>query len=452
MEQILLKSLIRHVKEKAAVISVLGGYKLCMTGKEVHLSDNEESSEDQREKEGEAARKKLKSEKEAISVVCAATNLSSERNGSPLPAEGNQQEIGEAKKQPSAQRQLFKGTPKESSVKPIEMRKWEKEEEAAGKKVRSEKEAISVVCAATNISSERNGSPLPAEGNQQEIGEAKKQPSAQRQLFKGTPKDSSVKPFEMRKGSPGYVTKPYPEPQCSSRLSRPHLKAAKKQQVKYYQGEIKRLKDKGDAIPHFIGKGIQYLDAALCFAEYGMGLEWDAPPPRSASHIFRDTIELIRLITTMKSFVDSSPTPHEEILLLLCMRCQSLLHMAMLQHKRDTAMKYCGILSHHFESSSRATRAPSASAASSSATRNESAVSVPTHVPLITSCYVEVTSLIFPACDTWEEAEVLARKNKELFAELSAAAGSLALNSSVRELVHYARQALQWLRRETNTP
>ncbi|XP_068026166.1 AF4/FMR2 family member 1-like isoform X3 [Melanerpes formicivorus] len=405
-----------------------------------------------REKEGEAARKKLKSEKEAISVVCAATNLSSERNGTHVPAKRNQKEMGEAKQHPSAQRQPLKVTPKNPSGKPLEKRKREKEGEAARKKLKSEKEAISVVCAATNISSERNGPQVPAKSSQQEMGEAKQHPSAQMQPSTVTPNIHSGKPLEKRKGSTGYVTKPFPVPECSSRLSRPHLKAAKKQQVKYYQEEVKRLKGKADAMPHFIGKGIQYLDAALCFAEYGMGLEWDAPPPRSASHIFRETIELIRLITTMKSFVDSSPTPHEEILLLLCMRCQSLLHMAMLQHKRDTAMKYCGILSHHFESSSRATRAPSASAASSSATRNESAVSVPTHVPLITSSYLEITSSIFPACDTWDEAEVLARKNKELFAELSAAAGSLALNSSVRELVRYARQALQWLRRETNTP
>ncbi|XP_068026362.1 AF4/FMR2 family member 1-like [Melanerpes formicivorus] len=405
-----------------------------------------------REKEGEAARKKLKSEKEALSVGCAATNISSERNGPQVPAESNQQEMGEAKQHPSAQRQPLKVTPKNPSGKPLEKRKREKEGEAARKKLKSEKEALSVGCAATNISSERNGPQVPAKSSQQEMGEAKQHPSAQRQPSTVTPNIHSGKPLEKRKGSTGYVTKPFPVPECSSRLSRPHLKAAKKQQVKYYQEEVKRLKGKADAMPHFIGKGIQYLDAALCFAEYGMGLEWDAPPPRSASHIFRETIELIRLITTMKSFVDSSPTPHEEILLLLCMRCQSLLHMAMLQHKRDTAMKYCGILSHHFESSSRATRAPSASAASSSATSIESAVSVPTQVPLITSSYVEVTSSIFPACDTWDEAEALARKNKELFAELSAAAGSLALNSSVRELVRYAKRALQWLRRETNTP
>lgn len=40
----------------------------------------------------------------------------------------------------------------------------------------------------------------------------------------------------------------------------------------------------------------------------------------------------------------------------------------------------------------------------------------------------------------------------EFFAELSTATCTLALNSSMTELVHYVRQGLQWLRLETNTP
>ncbi|XP_064032436.1 AF4/FMR2 family member 1-like [Pogoniulus pusillus] len=99
------------------------------------------------------------------------------------------------------------------------------------------------------------------------------------------------------------------------------------------------------------GKVIQYLDAALCFIEYGMALESDAPAPKSASSVFRDTIKLLKLITTTKSFLDSSSSSHEKILLVLSMRCQSVLHMAMLRHKRGTVRRYCRILSNHFERS-----------------------------------------------------------------------------------------------------
>ncbi|XP_068026176.1 muscle M-line assembly protein unc-89-like [Melanerpes formicivorus] len=139
------------------------------------------------------------SEKEEISVVCAATNLSSERNGCQVPAKRNQKEMGEAKQHPSAQRQPLKVTPKNPSGKPFEKRKREKEGEAARKKLKSEKEEISVGCAATNLSSERNGPQVPVKSNQKEMGEAKQHPSAQRQPLKVTPKHPSGKPLEKRK-------------------------------------------------------------------------------------------------------------------------------------------------------------------------------------------------------------------------------------------------------------
>lgn len=66
----------------------------------------------------------------------------------------------------------------------------------------------------------------------------------------------------------------------------------------------------------------------------------------------------------------------------------------------------------------------------------------------IASSYVNITSYILYAYDIWEQADVIAKKNKDFFADLSAMVCPLALNSTMTELVHYTRQGLQWLRLE----
>nr|XP_025958560.1 AF4/FMR2 family member 1 isoform X3 [Dromaius novaehollandiae] len=285
------------------------------------------------------------------------------------------------------------------------------------------------------------------------------------------------------KGSAGDVTNPFPVPSLpngTSKPRRPQVKFEKQHSMEYHIEEAKRLKHKADAMTDKTGKAFQYLDAALSFIEYGIAMESDAPAPKSAYSIFADTIDLIKFIMTLKSFTDSSASSHEKIFAVLCMRCQSILHMAMFRYKKDTAIKYSRILNDHFKSSSRVTQAPSPCVARSTGTPSPlspmpspagsvssqpgsnasncggnsigSSVSVPYNIPNITSSYVNITSYILYAYDIWEQADALARKNKEFFAELSAAACTLALNSSMTELVHYTRQGLQWLRLETNTP
>ncbi|XP_032853848.2 AF4/FMR2 family member 1 isoform X2 [Tyto alba] len=285
------------------------------------------------------------------------------------------------------------------------------------------------------------------------------------------------------KGSTGDVTNPFPVPSLpngTSKPRRPQLKVEKQHSIEYYIEEAKRLKHKADAMTDKTGKAFQYLDAALSFIEYGIALESDAPAPKSAYSIFSDTIDLIKFVMTLKSFTDSSASSHEKTFAVLCMRCQSILHMAMFRYKKDTAMKYSRILNDHFKSSSRVTQAPSpcvarstgmpsplspmpspansvssqpgSNASNCSGNSIGSSVTVPCNIPNITSSYVNITSYILYAYDIWEKADALARKNKEFFAELSTATCALALNSSMAELVHYTRQGLQWLRLETNTP
>ncbi|XP_026703554.1 AF4/FMR2 family member 1-like [Athene cunicularia] len=210
-------------------------------------------------------------------------------------------------------------------------------------------------------------------------------------------------------------------------------------------------------------RAFQYLDAALSFIEYGIALESDPTEPKSASSVFRGTIDLLKFIMTLKSFTDASASSQDKIFAVLCMRCQSLLHMAMFRYKKDAAMKYSRILNDHFKSSSRSTQAPSLCVARStgmttyagsgySGNSTGSSVTVPYNIPDITSAYINISSYILYAYDIWEKADALAGKNMEFFAELSTATCALALNSSVTEAVRYARQGLQWLRWETAAP
>ncbi|NXI34236.1 AFF1 protein, partial [Galbula dea] len=286
------------------------------------------------------------------------------------------------------------------------------------------------------------------------------------------------------KGSAGDVSNTFPVPSLpngTSKPRRPQLKIEKRQSVEYYMQEAKRLKHKADAMTDKTGRAFQYLDAVLSFTEYGIALESDTPAPKSAYSVFSDTLYLIKFLMKLIPFMDSSASSQEKTFGVLCMRCQAILQMAMFRYKKDTALKYSRILSDHFKSSSGATQAPSPLVTSSigmpsppsptpspagsvssqpgsnasncsSSSSTGSSVTVPSNIPSITSSYINITSYVLSAYDVWEQADALARKNKEFFAELSAATCALTLNSSLARMVHYTRQGLHWLRLDTNTP
>ncbi|NWH50484.1 AFF1 protein, partial [Fregata magnificens] len=438
------------------------------------------------------------------------------------PGKGSHQKRAEAKELPGARKQDLERKTTDTPDKSLQKRKREVEKEFDRKKMKSEKETKSLQSSANKESSKLKASkasfetqkkdlllppPLPPmspacpapkstkmsqKRPRSESGELLTMDNTARN--KSNHKDplfSKHKKAERNhaelsksiKGSAGDVTNPFPVPSLpngTSKPRRPQLNFEKQHPMEYYIEEAKRLKHKADAMTDKTGKAFQYLDAALSFIEYGIALESDAPAPKSAYSIFSDTIDLIKFIMTLKSFTDSSASSHEKIFAILCMRCQSILHMAMFRYKKDTAIKYSRILNDHFKSSSRLTQAPSpcvarstgmpsplspmpspASSVSSQPGSNASncsgnsigsSITVPCNIPSITSSYVNITSYILYAYDIWEQADALARKNKEFFAELSTATCALALNSSMTELVHYTRQGLQWLRLETNTP
>ncbi|XP_067846522.1 AF4/FMR2 family member 1-like [Heptranchias perlo] len=264
-------------------------------------------------------------------------------------------------------------------------------------------------------------------------------------------------------------------PNGNPKPTRPLLKFDDKQYpVEHHLQEAKKIKHKADVMLDKIGKAFNYLDAALSFVESGIAMEGEAQPPKSAYTMFSETVDLIKYIMKLKNFTDSSATTVEKIFVVLCIRCQSLLSMAMFRFKKDTALKYSRTLTEHFKSSSRTAQAPSPCVARGTGTPSPlsqtpspassggsqpassasnggsgSSVAIPHTIHQLASTYVNITSIFLHGHDLWEQADALAKKNREFFMELEAAVGLLSLTSSMTELVHYTRQGLHWLRLDT---
>ncbi|XP_043827526.1 AF4/FMR2 family member 1 isoform X2 [Dromiciops gliroides] len=298
--------------------------------------------------------------------------------------------------------------------------------------------------------------------------------SSKQKKVEGKPSGNSTS----NKASPSELF-PVPSlPNGNSKLMKPQVKF-EKQVSEFHMKEAKRLKHKAESMSDKVGKAFKYLDSVLSFIECGIALEYETPSSKSVYSMFSDTVDFIKFILSLKSFSDSPSSAQERIFIVLCMRCQSILYMAMFRCKKDTAIKYSRTLNEHFKSSSRmvqaassgvsrnistpSPRSPMPSPASSGVLQPGSSaggtgncgigstVSTPVVIQNMTSSYVIITSHILNAYDLWEQADTLARKNTEFFTELSSSVCALALNSSPVELVLYTRQALQQLRQLTKT-
>ncbi|XP_073668685.1 uncharacterized protein aff1 isoform X2 [Paramisgurnus dabryanus] len=228
--------------------------------------------------------------------------------------------------------------------------------------------------------------------------------------------------------------------------------------VEDHMREAKKLKHKADATLDKMSKALNYLEAALSFVESGVAMEADPQTPKSAYTMFYETVELIRFILKLKNYTDPTAAAHERDFLVLCLRCESLLQMAMFRYRRDSALKYSRTLAGHFKVSQNSlhfffdvhTRSyvtlllnQSASPVSSGGT-----VVVPQDVQQVAVSYLEITALFLNALDAWDQADEVALRGSGLLRELDCAVGPLSLASSASSLVQYARHGLHWIRLE----
>lgn len=263
------------------------------------------------------------------------------------------------------------------------------------------------------------------------------------------------------------------EPTTRTPSSRPLLSFEDRQYpVKHYIKEAKRLKHKADAELDKLSKVFNYLDAAMYFIESGNAMEKDPQISMSSYTMFAETVELLKFVLKLLGSASNCTSPREKDFLALCLRCQSLLQMAMFHHKQKTALKYSKTLTDHFNSSAQATpdpskgkdtpltispaNTPSSSGPGSNHSSAESVVAplsstmvVPQAIQQVAFTYVNITTLILSAHELWEQAEELAHKGSGLLTELDSVLGQLSLTSSINTMVRYTRQGLHWLRMDS---
>ncbi|KAM7392699.1 hypothetical protein PAMA_007696 [Pampus argenteus] len=265
------------------------------------------------------------------------------------------------------------------------------------------------------------------------------------------------------------------QPTRESVTSRPLLRFDDRHYpVKHYIKEAKKLKHKADAESDKLSKAFNYLDAAMYFVESGIAMEKDPQISMSSYTMFAETVELLKFVQKLKNTVEPSALPAEKDFLVLCMKCQSLLQMAMFHHKHKTALKYSKTLTEHFNNAAHSTQDPSvctlkgtdtpsytpdmpspASTSTSSGPGSNhsgsgpvvgSTVVVPQAIEQVAFTYVNITTLFLSAHDTWEQAEELAHKGSGMLTELDTVMGALSLTSSMSSVVRYIKQGVQWLR------
>lgn len=247
-----------------------------------------------------------------------------------------------------------------------------------------------------------------------------------------------------------------------SSSNRPLLKAEDRNYpVKHYIKEAKRLKHKADAEMDKLRKIFHYLHGACFFIESGIAMERDPQISMSSYTMFAETVELIKFV--LKLTISEDPTPTENDILALCLKCQALLQMTMFRTKEKTAVSYSKTLIDHFISSSQCPPDPSSllktpalpsnPVSSSALCGSAAAVSdppsgstvVPQDIGHVALTYVNITTLFLKAHDLWEQAEEFASKGSGLLTELNRAVGDMSLTSTMSSVVRYIRQGLHWL-------
>lgn len=240
----------------------------------------------------------------------------------------------------------------------------------------------------------------------------------------------------------------------------------------HYLQEAKKLKHNADALLDRFEKAVYYLDAVVSFIECGNALEKSAQEAKSPFPMYAETVELIKYTMKLKSYMAPDATSADKRLAVHCLRCQSLLYLRLFKLRKDSALKYSKTLTEHLKNSLSNTQAPSpgmgnkaagmpspvspklspGSTASgyssvSSSSSGSSSVTIPQRIHQMAASYVQVTSNFLYATEVWDQAEQLAKEQKDFFFELDKVMGPLIFNtSSMTELVRYTRQGLHWLR------
>ncbi|KAG6803374.1 AF4/FMR2 family member 4 isoform X7 [Apis mellifera caucasica] len=250
-----------------------------------------------------------------------------------------------------------------------------------------------------------------------------------------------------------------------------------------YLMEAKRLKHSADKECELTAQGMLYLEAVLCFLLTGNAMESDPLTERASFTMYRDTLSLIRYISSkFKSQQNNSPESsiHNK-LAILSLFCQSLIYLKLFKMRRHEIKESQKILNDYHQKPAQATTvqpegqgtpslSPTPSPAgsvgsvgsqssgySSGELANRGAasgqpqpapyVSVPLNVHNAMAKQNHHFSLLLSCHDLWDQANALVTdKHRDFFIELDEKLGPLTLKSSLRDLVRYVQAGIKKLR------
>ncbi|KAJ8266815.1 hypothetical protein GJAV_G00135000 [Gymnothorax javanicus] len=222
----------------------------------------------------------------------------------------------------------------------------------------------------------------------------------------------------------------------------------------YYLQEAKKLKHNADALMDRFEKAVYYLDAVVSFIECGNALEKSAQEAKSPFPMYAETVELIKYTMKLKSYMAPDATSADKRLAVLCLRCQSLLNLRLFKLRKESALKYSKTLTEHLKNSLSNTQAPSPGMGSKAAgvpspvspklspgnaggytsgpsnPSSGSSVTIPQRIHQMAASYVQVTTNFLNATEVWDQAEQLAREQKDFFTELDKVMTPLIFNTS----------------------
>uniref|UniRef100_A0A146LPQ2 AF4/FMR2 family member lilli n=3 Tax=Lygus hesperus TaxID=30085 RepID=A0A146LPQ2_LYGHE len=270
-----------------------------------------------------------------------------------------------------------------------------------------------------------------------------------------------------------------------------------------YLSEAKRLKHAADKEGDDTAQGMQYLEAVMYFLLTGNTMEHETVTEKAAQTMYKDTLHLIKYISSKFRSKQNSTAPQALIhnkLEVLSLRCQSLLYLKLFKMRKaevkecqrvindfmqkqfdyvfqanpPTTVEQCGSVVQGQGTPSPCSPTPSpassvgsvgsqSSGYSSGELRGAPAAQGQPHPPVapcgpcIAVPYPIHLSLqkqtanfnsLLTAHDLWDQADILVHKgkHKEFFIDLDRTCGPLTLHSSLKDLVKYVRVGINRLK------
>ncbi|KAK4887756.1 hypothetical protein RN001_004027 [Aquatica leii] len=261
-----------------------------------------------------------------------------------------------------------------------------------------------------------------------------------------------------------------------------------------YLSEAKRLKHLADKEPDTIKQCMLYLEAVLFFLLTGDAMEHESVTEKAAFTMYKDTLSLIKYISTKFRNQQNSSSVHTK-LAVLSYRCLALIHYKLFKLKRHEmkenhkhindyyaksanmapiqsdqinhalggqgtpsplsptpspagSVGSVGSQSSGYSSGELAVRANSTAPTTTVPTPPTPCMLMPVHVYNAVSKLNEHSSYLFSYQDLWDQADSLVMKGKQrdFFIELDRTCKPLTLHSSLIDLVKYVRAGIKRLK------